>query len=106
MIINNQNSEVLSEQNFVTHLIEVNYTYETTSTPCITLQLEMKDTARSASYLDLYLEIDSDDRLRTKLYDKRGYFNFPIVNFPFICSNIPANGVVLNATFNNISVIL
>ncbi len=28
-------------------------------------------------------------RLRTNLYDKRDYFNFPIVNFPFICSNIP-----------------
>ena len=28
-------------------------------------------------------------RLRTKLYDKRDYFNFSIVNFPFICSNIP-----------------
>ena len=27
--------------------------------------------------------------LRTKLYDKRDYLNFPIVNFPFICSNIP-----------------
>jgi len=27
--------------------------------------------------------------LVTKLYDKRNYFNFPIVNFPFICSNIP-----------------
>ena len=24
------------------------------------------------------------------LYDKRDDFNFPIVNFPFICSNIPA----------------
>jgi hypothetical protein len=23
-------------------------------------------------------------------YDKRDDFNFPIVNFPFICSNIPA----------------
>jgi hypothetical protein len=44
----------------------------------------------SASYLDLHLEIDSGDRLRTKLYDKRDNFNFPIVNFPFICSNIPA----------------
>jgi hypothetical protein len=29
-------------------------------------------------------------RLRTKLYDKRDDFNFPIVNFPFVCSNIPA----------------
>jgi hypothetical protein len=26
----------------------------------------------------------------TKLYDKRDDFNFPIVNIPFICSNIPA----------------
>jgi hypothetical protein len=29
-------------------------------------------------------------RLRTKLYDKRNDFNFPIENFPFICNNIPA----------------
>ena len=28
----------------------------------------------------------SEGRLRTKFYDD---FNFPIVNFPFICSNIP-----------------
>ena len=39
--------------------------------------------------IDLHLEIDSDGRLRTKIYDKRDYFNFPIVNFSFICSNIP-----------------
>jgi hypothetical protein len=44
----------------------------------------------SASYLDLHLEIDSEGRLRTKLYDKREDFNYPIVSFPFICSNIPA----------------
>jgi hypothetical protein len=57
------------------------------------IELEIKDTTdtdRSASYLDLHLEIDSEGRLRTKLYDKRDDFNFPIVNFPFICSNIPA----------------
>jgi len=29
-------------------------------------------------------------RLRTKHYDKGDDFNIPIVNFPFICSNIPA----------------
>jgi hypothetical protein len=29
-------------------------------------------------------------RLRMKLHDKRDHFNFPIVNFLFICSNIPA----------------
>jgi hypothetical protein len=38
------------------------------------------DTARSASYLDLHFESDSDCRLRTKLYDKRDDFNFAIVS--------------------------
>ena len=37
-----------------------------------------------------HLEIESEGRLRTKLYDKRDDFNFPIVNIPFICSNIPS----------------
>ena len=45
---------------------------------------------RKASYIDLHLEIDSEGRLRTKLYEKRDHYNFPILNFPFICSNIPA----------------
>jgi hypothetical protein len=51
------------------------------------IELEIKDTTdtdRSASYLDLHLEIDSEGRLRTKLYDRRDDFNFPIVNFPFV----------------------
>ena len=57
------------------------------------IELEIKDTTdtdSSASYLNLYLEIESEGRLRTNLYDKRDDFNFPIVNFLFICSNIPA----------------
>jgi len=57
------------------------------------IELEIKDTTdtdKSASYLGLQLEIDSEGRLRAKLYDKRDDFNFPIVNFPFMCSNIPA----------------
>ena len=57
------------------------------------IELEIKnttDTDTSASYLDLHLEFDSEGRLRTKLYGKRDDFNFPIVNFPLICSNIPA----------------
>ena len=48
------------------------------------IELEIKDTTdtdRSASYLDLHLEIDSEGRLRTKIYDKRGDFNFPIVTW-------------------------
>jgi hypothetical protein len=44
----------------------------------------------SVSYLDLPLAIDSEGRLRTTFSDKRDDFNFPIVNLPFICSNIPA----------------
>ena len=57
------------------------------------IELEIKDTTdtnRSASYLDLHIEIDSEGQFRTKLYNKKDDFNFPIVNFPFICSNIPA----------------
>ena len=48
------------------------------------------DTDMSTSYLDLHLEIDSEGRLRTKLYDKRDDFNIPIVNFRFIRSTFPA----------------
>jgi hypothetical protein len=57
------------------------------------IELEINDTTDTytcASYLDLHLEIDSDGRLRTKHYDKREDFNFPIVIFPFICSYILA----------------
>ena len=47
-------------------------------------------TIDAASYLDLHLEIDKGGRLKSKLYDKCTDFIFPIVNFPFIKSNIPA----------------
>ena len=47
-------------------------------------------TSKSAAYLDIHLEIDNEGRLMTKLYDKRDYFNFPIVNFSFIYINILA----------------
>jgi hypothetical protein len=40
-----------------------------------------------ASYLDIWLNIDSINRLKTTLYDKRDAFKFAIVNFPF--SKIP-----------------
>jgi hypothetical protein len=51
------------------------------------IELEINDTQytdRYASYIDLNLEIDSEGRKRTKLYDKCDDFNYPIVNFPFI----------------------
>jgi hypothetical protein len=57
-------------------------------------ELEVKDTTdtqESAFYLDLHLEINNGGRLKTKLYDKCDDFTFPVVNFPFISSNIPAS---------------
>ena len=56
-------------------------------------ELEIKDTTdtqKSASYLDLHLEIDNGGRLKTKLDDNRDDFTFPIVNSPFTSSNIAA----------------
>ena len=55
-------------------------------------ELEIKDTTesdRSASYLDILLDIDSNGRLTTSLYDKREDFDFAILTFPFLCTNIP-----------------
>ena len=55
-------------------------------------ELEIKettDTASSASFLDLYLEFDDSCQISTKIYDKRDDFNFKIINFPNMCSNIP-----------------
>ena len=49
---------------------------------------ETTETAVSSSYLDCYLYINSG-KLTTRLYDKRDGFNFPIVNFPLLSSNIP-----------------
>ena len=57
-------------------------------------ELEVKettDTASSTSLLDLYLEFDDSGQLSTKSYDKRDDFNFKIINFPNMCSNIPAS---------------
>jgi hypothetical protein len=47
--------------------------------------------ASSASFLDLYLEFDDSGQISTKIYDKRDDFNFKIINFPNMCSNIPAS---------------
>ena len=50
------------------------------------IELEIKDTTntdRFPSYLDLHLEIDIERNFTT-----RHDFNFPIVNFPFICKMI------------------
>ena len=44
-----------------------------------------------ANYLDLTFIIESNNRLYTKLYDKRDDFHFHIVNFSFLSSNIPSS---------------
>ena len=55
-------------------------------------KLEIKNTTNAARS-KLQLESDSEVQLKTKLYDMRDDFNFPIVNFPCIsiCGNIPAS---------------
>ena len=66
------------------------------------IELEIKDitdTDRSASYLNIHLEIDRGGRLISKLYNKRDDFNFPIKNFQYICSSIlaaPAYGIYIS----------
>ena len=56
------------------------------------VELEIKDTTDAdhhASYLDLLLKYDYFHCLQVKLYDKMDDFNFNIVNFPLLSSNIP-----------------
>ena len=43
------------------------------------------------NYLDLAFIIRSNNRLYSKPYDKHDDFNFHIVNFPFLSSNIPSS---------------
>ena len=43
-----------------------------------------------ADYLDLTFIIVTGSKLSTRLYDKRDDFDFHIINFPFISSNIPS----------------
>ena len=57
-------------------------------------ELEIKDTTdtlNAASYLDLHLERDENGKLSIRIYDKRDDFDFQIVNFPYLCSNIPCS---------------
>ena len=56
-------------------------------------ELEIKDitdTVKSSAYLVLHLEIEGNGKLLTILYEKRVHFSFRVVNFPFICGNIPS----------------
>ena len=69
-------------------------------------ELEIKDTTESdrcASYLEILLNIGSNGRLTTTLYDKRDDVDCAIANFPFLCSNVPlspAYGVYVSRWFD------
>jgi hypothetical protein len=57
-------------------------------------ELKIKDTkecSTSASYLDVLSKLDTNGKLTIKPYDKRDDFNFSIVNFSYLYSNIPAS---------------
>ena len=71
--------DVFSLNNFVDHIYPIEPEKKDTT-----------DTDMSTSNLDLQLEIDSQGRLRTKLYGKRDDFIIPIVNFRFMRSTFPA----------------
>ena len=66
-------------------------------------QLTVEKTNKSdhlAHYLDLTFIIDSGGKLSTRLYDKRDDFDFHIVNFPFLSSNI-LSGLLMVCTFHS-----
>ena len=53
------------------------------------LQLNKANTSdKEATFLDLYLSI-SNDIVSTNIYDKRGNFDFEIVNFLFLDGDVP-----------------
>ena len=55
------------------------------------LQLNIANTSDTeASFLDLHLFI-SNDIVSTKIYDKRGNFDFLIVNCPFLDGDVPCS---------------
>jgi hypothetical protein len=63
---------------------------------------------KSSWHLGILLKIDcsSSDRLTSTLYDKRYDFDFAIVNFPFLCSNVPLSpvyGVYMSQLIRHVS---
>ena len=60
---------------------------------------ETTKTSTSASYLDLLLSV-IDRIIPTKLYDKRDDFDFRILIFPYICSNILEFSIIVFISHN------
>ena len=51
--------------------------------------MDTTDSTNSASYLDLQLGYDNQGKLHPRLYDKYDDFDYMIVNFPHLSSNVP-----------------
>jgi hypothetical protein len=77
--------------------------------PTITSILNLRLTALEVAASDIHIlfhelfKVDSEGRLRMKLYDERDDFNFPSVNFPFMRSTIPAapaDGVYISLRYS------
>ena len=51
----------------------------------------VRATGNSLCTITIMDEFDDSGQLSTKIYDKRDDFNFKIINFPNMCSNIPAS---------------
>jgi hypothetical protein len=69
---------------YIDHVLSLSYNFGDFVDHIYPTELEITDTtdtARSASYLDLHFKIDSEGWLRTKFYDKRDDFNFPLGSF-------------------------
>lgn len=73
-------------------LVLNNNTFENSIRDIYPAELQLKKTTENPSalsYLDIFITIDNG-KYSTKLYDKRDSFNFDIVNFPDMGSNIPS----------------
>ena len=60
------------------------------------MELEIKDTTEApkwANYLELHLEFDEDGIFFTRLCDNSDDFDCPVVNCPYLSSNIPKSPV-------------
>jgi hypothetical protein len=64
--------------------------------------LEGKETTDTASFLHLYMDFGEGGQFSATIYDKPDDFNLKIINFPNMCSNIPASpayGVCISQLF-------
>ena len=73
---------VFNKKKFMDYLKEVYLSQLTAEEP--------NESDHLANYLDLRFMVDSGGKLSTRLYDKRDDFDFYIVNFQFLSSNIPS----------------